>query len=117
MFPYTLDHLQLLLEQEADDLGNLSQHLAVLGIHWRVDIGRDWSQSDPSERCTIAVATLYEGERTWRGYGYQWSDLSGDWTLEEWCLQLLELALRDLWTRAAPEPVYEDTSRDWDWDY
>lgn len=102
MFPYNYDHLQLLLETEGGDLGNLSQHLAVMGISWWIHIGQDLGQADPAERLTHATAELRVDAGCWMGHGTLHSDCSGEWTFEEALLSVLESALRDLWTGQHP---------------
>lgn len=89
--------LQQLLELEGENLGNLSQHLALLGVRWRLEVTDCCRSCDPSVR--VARVTAWHGmyEESSAGVGQQSSDLSGDWTCEEWVLQLLELALRRLW--------------------
>lgn len=98
MFPYSQEHLTLLLEQEADSVGNLSQHLAVLGITWSVFIVPSGETSDPAMRRNSAYAWCRRQEQEWFGCAHQEHDLGGEWTYEEAILQLLELALRDLWS-------------------
>lgn len=89
--------LQQLLELEGESIGNLSQHLALLGIRWSAQIYQRPGSSDPADRELVVHAWSAPYVPGLFGEGRLSGDLSGDWTLEEALLSVLECALRQLW--------------------
>lgn len=89
--------LQTLLEDEGESLGNLSQHLAMLGIRWYMDVREVSPWHDPAEREINVFAWPCGADDACRGVGTLTCDMSGEWTAEELVLSVLEVALRALW--------------------